>query len=184
MSYRNRVLELKPRAYWSLNDAATINGQILKDLTGNGYDVALWNGTLGVPGAVRGEATTAVSFAGGGYAITPGEITFGALVGAHTLEAWVKPATVGPLYGIVEKTIGGHHNQCASLFITNGVVYYRLMAPSLAGGYGDTTAPATPNAKGWIHIVGTYDGQTARLYLNSVLVKSTPVRGPLFDGGG
>ncbi|HEY9174094.1 MAG TPA: LamG domain-containing protein, partial [Verrucomicrobiae bacterium] len=94
-----------------------------------------------------------------------------------TLAAWVKPfsyPTVG--CAILRKEAGATDQYLLQLGdgTTAGVPHFNSGIP---GGWSTGTTPLPLNH--WSHIVGTYNGRTACVYLNGLLVDSRTVTGPM-----
>ncbi len=157
----------------------------LHDASGHGHDatcLAATCPTLGVPG-VRG---TAAAFDGvDDFA----EIAYASDLDVDTItvSAWVKLAA---------QSVAGYA-QIASRQYGTGIQDVWVFGyddpnkdatcPYQLGIRTDAGAPATPVYGGpsapdlgiWVHIVGTYDGQVARLYRNCVEVGAKQVGGPM-----
>src|SRR5205807_619693 len=90
-----------------------------------------------------------------------------------TLEAWVNPTADEPPSGtVVEKTTSDSWNDGYGLYErTAGVIdfFVNRFAP-IDRGFGDNLYVETPiPANQWSYVVGTYDGQVLRLYVNGTL---------------
>jgi hypothetical protein len=98
-----------------------------------------------------------------------------ALRGAATLEAWVRPTKRGAWQTVVQQGRGSKAS-------------YRLFASNAGGrsaaqvGRVALTGPKLALRK-WSHLALTYDGDTARLYVNGRLVKSKRASAPSGRGG-
>jgi hypothetical protein len=97
------------------------------------------------------------------------------LTKAMTLEAWVKPTTVGTSWRTV--VVKEQPSQLAyALYAHNG------NAPS--GHVFTTRDVSVPGSSAvplntWTHLATTWDGQTARLFVNGTQVASTAVSGTM-----
>ena len=82
---------------------------------------------------------------------------------ALTLEARIRPSTTSGLHFVLWMDDGPF-----AFYLSNGVLIF-----SLAGSGGAVSA-ATPftSAGAWTHVAGTYDGTTARLYVNGTEIAS------------
>lgn len=164
-----------PAAYWRLGEAS---GTSAADETTNANTATYHNSpTLGVAGALA-DGNPAVSLDGNDdHASAPNTSTLNH-GSALTLEAWVKPTAgaFGSPKPIVLKSFTSH----TSPFYQYGLFLYddgstKLIRFAIANGgawapvdkWGATWAYGT-----WNHVVGTWDGATARIYLNGTQVHS------------
>lgn len=94
-----------------------------------------------------------------------------------TVAAWICPQ--GGFGGIVDKTIGGLTNTQFLLFLESSQPKFRVVsnptgAASAQPNGSQFTAIGTALTLGqWVRVVGTYDGQAVRLYVNGVANGST-----------
>ena len=159
--------------------------------------VAAWPGdftaedTVGASdGALQGTATFAAGRACGAFSFDgAGDVAVATpplLAGAVSIEAWVRRAAVAPTETI--EAIAGRWGSVAtgtgSYVISlrqgpNGI-YPELEISTSGSNYviAADTAYVIPNAT-WAYVAGTFDGQTARLYVDGALVASTPLVGTL-----
>jgi hypothetical protein len=147
-SYGSVIAGDHATSYWHLNSVTDIH-----DATG-GHDGAWRNGP---PTQVPGIDGAAAGFDGGALYGEINGIT--APTHAYTLEAWVIPADDGDM-ALVE------HGGAGALAIVGGHVVFRHVGTDLA-----TTWDVTPGH--WYHVVGTWDGTTARLYVDGNLSAKT-----------
>jgi hypothetical protein len=99
--------------------------------------------------------------------------------GAFTYEAWVRKnsATLGDV-AVVGSWVGGVLGGGPMLWVNSG----RLWTQTLATGAANyLTTNRTPLAGQWQHIAATYDGVTARFYIDGVQVASRPYSGNAGD---
>jgi hypothetical protein len=167
-SYSSVVLADHPTAYYQLDDTGTT----ALDSSGNSL-----NGTVGssvtesVPGLISTSNATAMSFPG--IAKAAGTVSFPQetrLQPAHavSLEAWIRFSSIPATYAFVagygndtgEAPYGFYFNpdgqvRCQFALTTGNIVMH------------DPT-PLVPNAT--YHLVETFDGSTARFYVNGVEV--------------
>jgi Concanavalin A-like lectin/glucanases superfamily len=95
-AYRDAVFVKGPVAYWRLGEAPG-TGLPAHDETGNGHD-GMYNGplTLGEPGAIIGDADTAVGFAKNGFVQIPNDPAFSQPTSTKGLsvEVWMRPDVI------------------------------------------------------------------------------------------
>lgn len=149
------------------------NNAALYHLDGNGNDTSgnIQNGTeVGSPTYAAGQMGQAISLDGttGQYISVPNSPVV-AITGDMSISAWVNMDLTGDGFQrIVGKATGGSGAGGYALYVnTNG-------QPRVAFGGTQTTTAATGliTASTWHHIVGTWDGSTARVYVDGVLVDS------------
>ena len=147
--------------------------------------------TEGVPGAIVNDADTAAEFSGSGVFV-PSYFGLDLVGNAVSIEVWAKGGPQTPFAYLVSKSDW------------NGTIGYSLYAGvngTLRFFVGTGTLQITDEAGftwdgAWHHIVGVYDGSTVNLYVDKVLVASTPASGDIassfgtpltigrFNGGG
>ncbi|MBI2038626.1 MAG: LamG domain-containing protein [Candidatus Nealsonbacteria bacterium] len=149
---------------WSFDEGS---GTTAKDGSGYGSDGAI-NGAIyssDTPhlAAGRGTGKYALSFDGSNdYVSTP--ITSAAYT-AVTEEVWIK-ADTGDWHGRIVTKGGGRFS--LQKFTTNTIIWEL----STAGGNLGTSFRANFQENVWTHVVVTYDGSTAKLYINGELKKT------------
>ena len=148
-----------PVAAYSFDDGA---GTVLGDATGNGNQ-----GTVVGASWATGKFGSALSFNG-----TSSRVDLPALGkfyrDAFTLEAWVKTSTTQRDTGIV----GSFANGGPMLWVDHLAGRYYLTMGAGISNYLDSGQ--TPTTGQWQHVTGTYDGATARFYVDGTLVASQP----------
>jgi hypothetical protein len=146
-----------PVAAYSFEDGA---GTIVTDVTGKGHTgtirEASWN--------TSGRNGKSLTFDGVNDWVTVADATDLRLVGAMTVEAWVKPAKVDGWRTALIKERSG---DLAYALYSSG-----QNAPSFYGTSGSATAPSAPALNAWTHLAATYDATTIRLYVNGAQVAS------------
>jgi hypothetical protein len=144
------------------------SGTTVHDSSGKGN-----NGTLqgGASWTTSGKYGNALSFNGSSALVTIPNSPSLQLTSAKTLEAWVYSTR---LTGIWRDVIyKGNDNYYLEADSTSG-------KPAIGGTFASPllgTAALTANT--WVHLAGTYDGATLRLYLNGVQVNSRAETGPI-----
>jgi glucose/arabinose dehydrogenase len=182
--YANAIISARPIAYYRLGDS----GVTALDSSGNnhpGVVSAAGTGiTQGAAGLLKGDGTTSTSFAGN----PTGNITAARAAAFEpattvSIELWDRPTTTNPIhfqslaaYGDNAKTnfkgyglkLDYHRNAFSfKLALPGGVV---TLEPFSGPGFGPIVGQT-------YHVVGTYDGATAALYVNGVLSVSQSVTG-------
>jgi Concanavalin A-like lectin/glucanases superfamily len=181
-AYATAVMTSAPVAYYRLDD----NGTTLADATTNHL-----NGTYGssvthhATGLVTGTSDYAASF--GGSAASSTTIATVAQsstlqpTSAVTVEAWIKETTA-PSGFVDVVSYGDQHGQGYSLQVSN--TNHAAFWLDLSGGATVFAGGATALSTGTVyHIVGTYDGTTAKIYVNGSLDGSTAQSGTISYSG-
>jgi RHS repeat-associated protein len=169
--YSTAVLADSPVGYWRMDDP--IPSTQVADLSGNANTGTYINGpTLGAAGGLAGDSDTAVSFDGSNdYATIPSSTSLNLPSTAITLEAVVKPGTITSQVPIFLKSYSSFNSpyyQYGLFLDATGAVRFSIAVNgSLTGAEFYNTGWV---ANAWNHIVGTYDGSTARIYVNGTLV--------------
>ena len=176
-----------PVAYWRLGDS----GPTAHDSGPSGLDGSYEPGVSeGVPGAVMNDPDTAAEFAGGGVAVP----SYSGLdiLGPLSVEVWAKGGAQQPYAYLVSKSDWSGTFGYSLYAGPNGTL--RFFVGTGSSQITDETG-FTWNGQ-WHHIVGVYDGSAVSLYVDKVLVSSTPASGTIassfgtpltlgrFNGGG
>lgn len=162
--YAAAVLGDNPVAYWRLGDAAG-SSQVKNDVAGGPAGIIAGAVTLGLAGALPGDADTAASFDG-----TTGQIHIGDFfdfVGSapFSLEAWVYPVTVDGMNRRVlnKEPAGGGDGWDLAIASDVGLRFERY-----GGALEDTVNRTAVPTDDWTHVAGTYDGSSICVYLNGI----------------
>ena len=155
--------------------------------TGDGYANDIQGGNHGtlVNGATfaPGKVAQAFSFDGtNDYVAIPHSSTLDLSFG-HTVDLWVKVGAYPPsgLYTtLVSKWTYGAEDKSLTIDPTGKVQYY------LYDSFGGIPlSSSTSLALGtWYHLAATYDGTTAKIYINGLLNANKPASGNIGDGNG
>ena len=156
--------------YWNFDEAS---GSIARDTSGSGF-----NGTVNGAAWTAGKINSGLNFNGTTNAVVTPSITLG---GTFSVSAWVNPAVTGesPYVRIAETQyftglyLGTNLSGTKYKFIINW-------------GFGSTgtcgaqfgCAEGGTISSGWHLVTGTFDGTTARLYVDTVLVASDTFTAP------
>lgn len=173
MTYASEVLADSPLAWYRAGD---LSGTTMTDSSGNGHNGSYNSAAgLGATGLVAGTTDKAADAAS-----TRGAVTAAAWmdVNAFTAEVWVKFTTVTTNQGLIGKyaTTG---NGSFLLWVNLST---RIVARiyNAAGSSVDLSTSTAPVAGTLYHVVATYDGTTANLYVNnSLAATSTAISGNL-----
>jgi hypothetical protein len=174
-----------PAGYWRLSEG---NRAPMVDETANGNDGTYHGGVShALSGALRDDRNSAVRLDGNsGYATIPNSPSLNPRK-RITLEVWVKPTrsrNYTQQIPIMLKSYKRHtypYYQYA-LFISDVPKRPKRLTfqvPNYGGLDGVWLNNTGWRYDRWNHIVGTYDGRRARLYVNGVQVASKRVSGPL-----
>ena len=120
---------------------------------------------------VKGIKGAAISFDGVDDYVDIGDDPSLDLTEAITVEAWIKPSVVEPgnYYTIAARDDGTNRNWW--LFINDdGILVFRPVFDG-SGKSASTTRTLTPN--NWYHVIGTYDKQTVKVYLDGIIGTDT-----------
>ena len=158
-----------PVGWWKFNEGS---GTTANDSGSGTADKATVNSGNWVSAANGTDGTPALSFSGGSSSLinlgNPAKLSF---TGQITLAAWVKLTSVNSTtveYIIDHRT---SVNNDIYLGIDDGQYEVGVQSSSTQFDGVDYTVPAS-DAGTWVHIVGTYDGTSWRLYRDGVLVAS------------
>jgi hypothetical protein len=185
-SYRRVVLDDQPLVYWRMG---VVKNRVVTDETGGGNDLVLQGTgqTLGVEGALEGDADLAVRFDGAGsFAIASDARALDFAGGAKfTLECWARRETGSTSYfqhifSDVEGVAGNRDG--FALYVlpepaegdsARSVFEYDRPAADL-GVWGPVVGEGA-----WAHYVSVFDGKQAALYVNGTLAGNEPTGGSI-----
>jgi hypothetical protein len=175
--YRAAVLADAPLAYWPFDE---VSGTKSFDLSGNGRDALhVLEVQLRQPGALPSTGTAIAVEKGSGA--TAGDVLDLPAGAPFSLEAWIHAP--GPSAGhrcIIGKSRG-----------TNGVGYHLFVDEDLSFHIHGKRADGTTAQEGvynvtvplgaWTHVVATFDGRAAALYVDGALVGTKAITVKLED---
>jgi len=183
-TYTATVLADHPVAYWRMDETT---GSTMADTSGNannGHYVGIY--TLGQPGALAGGAVAFDGQSGAASVMNSPSLQ----VNTVTIEMWVKKHT-DTEYGVyVAKNVepgGGAGSSWFELLNShhNGELEFRVTSDGAPAVLSNSTLALNT----WYYVVATYDGATAKIYINGKLdgtLKVTAVpkqtSDPLFIG--
>jgi hypothetical protein len=173
--------------YWKLDDGA---GTTVTDSSGYGHDGTFTHGSpswsTDVPGSVAFHDPYALDFtrADSDRVYVPNTSDIDEMQ-QFTLAAWVKLTTMD---AVVMRfvTLGGE-KACLRYDGASGGGPGQLqffMQDENSNFYNTRKNGALDPADGWVHVAGTYDGSTMRLYLDGVEQDTTDVSATLKTGNG
>ncbi len=142
--------------YLKLDDAA--NGTRV-DSSGNGNDFADNSGNVGQGTGIISNAATFGSLANQNLKLASGLLPSG----AFSVSAWVNVnslAAANPIWG---QTQTGTLKQSFGVLVTTGLVRLVLNNPTVS-----LNSATALSAGGWHHVVATYDGTNANIYIDGV----------------
>jgi hypothetical protein len=176
--------------YWRLDDG--VGSASARDGSGrgnNGALVGLNTATAWVPG----RSGSGIEIGGAGWILVTPSASIDSITNRVTIAAWVYLEGTIVNWGTaasrqIRSGIDQHYHLSLNadarpnLFVTVAPGGIKVLTTTRDT---DVVAPRT-----WVHLAGTYDGTTARLYYNGVLVASAPLAGtfapdttPLVIGG-
>jgi hypothetical protein len=157
--------------YWRFGDATGTTAAAAFGLVTGTYGAGT---TLGQPGLLVGDANKAVAFAGNAK-VAFGDAFDAPANAAFSLEAWVKPTTLDATSRRIFSKEAGEDGYY--LIATNTRVSFARMR---TGAYDTLSGPVMAVGSTY-HVVVTYDGANARLYINGVQVDVEPSANSLLD---
>jgi hypothetical protein len=163
-----------PIAHWPLDEA----GDRALDASGNGHDGTLVGGPRRVPGVFG----SAIELDGIRQSISIPHADSLKPQGSISFSAWVSPATLAGVRHIYRKDDGGDRHLFA--FQEDGSVL--ALGLGFGGAYRELDAPIRPQdftPGTWHHVAATFDGKTARVFVDGREIASMPASGPIGAAG-
>ncbi|KAA9340723.1 LamG-like jellyroll fold domain-containing protein [Adhaeribacter soli] len=148
--------------YWKMDEAT---GTLLTDGSGFSNNAT----TSGGPTRVTGVAGLALNLNGTNqYATAPNSSSL-TLTSGITLAAWIRPSKTGVSQVILKKAITDQSNGYELCLASDGKIFFRINQDSNGDTYRLNSSVTHPtNGATWMHIAVTYDGTTAKMYINGV----------------
>jgi hypothetical protein len=132
-----------------------------------------------------GKSGGALAFNGTGAAAAP-STSLNLTGNALSLEAWVNPtALVGDTHVVSKLMQAGRHTApyfSYSLHVVQGTTPRFWVTTGGVGRSVESAISLTANT--WVHLAGTYDGSTLRIYVNGTLAGSAAASGTLTSYAG
>lgn len=178
MSYVSEVLADSPILWYRQDDAS---GTVLTDSSGSArHATIVGTPTYGVTGAIPSDsANKAIDYNGSSAYAQAGsgsvaDTALKAMGTSFTLEVWTRLASVTGQQAWVDRYASGAVGVSAYLFyLTGGKVRFLIRNSAEADQWVDSTT--SPSATTWYHLVATYDGTTAKIYVNGTLENSVAI---------
>ena len=167
-TYRQAVVNTGPVGYWRMGEASGTNAV---DQMGANNGTYVGTPTLGAAGALVGDSNTAVTFDGlSQYVTVPYNAALTTLV--NSMAAWVTILGGTGTNRYLLSNRGTFPNSGSIIQVgTNNILTHQFI---VAGTWGNVYAPSTVTIGTTYFVVSTFDGTTARLYINGSTV-GTPV---------
>jgi RHS repeat-associated protein len=161
--------------YWRLPETG---GTTAADYAGSNPGTYGGTVTLGQPGPLTGDPSTAPTFGGGYVALPTG---FSWLASGFTMEAWIKPTAASVYARVLEFGTGAASNNVALSFGPSG----KDLELGVWNGGASTGAVNAPNAvtlNAWQHVAASFapngsGGGSVNIYLNGSPIKSGTING-------
>ncbi len=167
--YRDAVLSDTPAAFWRLGEAS---GTTTADASGNNRAGSYIDSpTLGLTGALVGDSNTAAGFNGSGQYV---QVPFSSALNpsSFTVEAWVYLAGgQGTQRSVVTSRDQGSKMTRGYWLLADSTNTWQLWLGTGGNHWSKLVGPAV-TLNQWTHLVASYDGTTARLYVNGVQLAS------------
>lgn len=144
----------------------------IADATGNGHTGTIVGGITLQQAAVQPDANTAGLFDGATGCVFVPDAAPLEIVGALSLEAWVKYTSTVSNGFIISKSAGGVHGYELFRQASSGQLRFSGFGTTLGFDY---LTVASYNDGAWHHVVATWDGVNGHIYVDSVAVSITTV---------
>jgi myo-inositol-hexaphosphate 3-phosphohydrolase len=147
--------------HWKMDEGS---GTLLLDASGNSNTASTVNG----PSWVTGVSGQALRLSGNGqYATVPDNASLD-ITGSITLALWIRPEALANQY-LLHKALVNVVDGYELSLTSAGLMYFRFNQVSAGETYRVNSSSYYPSdGKTWVHLAATYDGATARLYVDGV----------------
>lgn len=159
MTYSAEVLADTPLIYLRLGESS---GTTASDSSGNGRDGTYTGSpTLGVAGALAGDADTAINCPGSGYVAVTGAAWMA--VTDYSVELWIKYTSTTTAMFVSWNNLSST-KKIIELADVSGKI--QITAYNTSGAGTAIVSPLTYNDGNWHHVVATKSGTTFTLYVD------------------
>ena len=166
--YASRVNADTPRSYWRFGETS---GSALADARGFKNGTVLGGVQRGTAGLVATDSDPSASFDGSsGYADVPADAVW--TPQAFSIEVLVEPSEL-PANKTIWSTMGGSTGFAGWWLNTGPTGVIRMFIGNGSAWRFDSSGPALQAGSPY-HLVATYDGALARVYVNGALVSTGP----------
>ncbi len=155
--------------YWSFDK--TINGT-----TGNSSEHELNSINRGAK-FVEGYKGKAMEFDGSSVLEIPYSAVLDSFPGGITVTAWIKKDTSSYWNTVVSREIDSTWSEYIGLAVFKNKALFSIDPDGKR--YTNTTDSINVPSNKWVHIAGTYDNETIKLYKNGILISSVALKGPM-----
>ena len=162
--------------YWRLDDPP--GSATARDWSGWGNDGMLVNLDPSTAWVAGGPEGGALSPQAKGYVNVVPSTSIDSVTDQVTVAAWIYvDETLTDYATSISRQIGPSYEQHYHVSINDQMLPALFITTSTQGKVFISSPTAVPQQT-WVHIAGTYDGTTARLYVNGAEVASAPESGP------
>lgn len=163
--YPKSLHKYYPIGWWRMGDTEGGTGTTIADLGSGGNDGTLVNSpsfSNQTPSNTGPFNRYSLEFNGTDHSLST-DLSVGGK-SALTVSAWVNMSTIQPS-GFVQQYAGVGTNRTFRIIYASGGFWFQCYTPE--GITEATVTNAAPPTNQWIHLVGTFDGATARIYVDN-----------------